>query len=352
MEIEQVDVSNNNNISQNENITTNRDYFEKLLSPEFSDIDRNFILSGFGESIEYLDREEIEDNFKFLKRLKLDNHWTEDETMIFQSILIQEEYQGVKEAFAEHVCYRRLMHYIGSDSKDGKEETNIYGLKITGTMDSFQFYNQEVDTAKVLEKLEREADDKGKEEDDKPDYLRITYADSDGDSVEIINAPVKFNDNRQGPNCPYDMLSQSVTNFYDIDFDGYSGSKIGMLYKYEFGTNPGEGMKLYKCGFDLLRSFKVDCKCLIKVFIGSRKRVNCWVKEWRCKPGIWYNFAEQLLPNDDKKRSHMIMAFSEYEEVCFEVMGIRTFPEYKAYQTSKRYDPFKHGFMPYIGLEE
>ena len=126
------------------------------------------------------------------------------------------------------------------------------------------------------------------------------------------------------------------------------GDKEDVFFIHEFNQLSEKSTKISKY-FNLLRCFKVDVKCFVQVFIGGKRSKNSWVKDFDCKPGIWYNFSENLIPNNEDRKQHKIVGYNyNVEEIHFEIMGIKLNEDENFYVAKEIYNPFTYGFRPYF----
>ncbi|MEI7986379.1 MAG: hypothetical protein WCI55_12200 [Armatimonadota bacterium] len=244
--------------------------------------------------------------------------WTENMAENFQiSILTQPEWEGVSYAFMNHPAYR---HLVGSHdhSRLGRSpgSTNMReqweeGNKFTLYRDDSQSVNNNNNNSTS-------------------NRTKIVFTEEETPLIRD----------------PYDLHEELVEDCEEIEML-VAHSKRGVTYVYGAklieGTREPLGFK-----FDLLRAFRSDTDCVIRMEFGSfeQEKSSKWCKDMDVCQNIWYNFAEDLLPiNSGELNLKVSFLGAEEESINLKIMGVYMTESEREQQELNLQ---KNGFDPYL----
>lgn len=295
----------------------NRGYLYNLLAGTFDAADTRTILDGYGPVIYALDHETIDDTANFLKRLWKASFWSEDECIIFQTMILgADELSGFNQVFSRHTMYKNLI---------SQEES----IQITRLPPS-QLSNSN-DNNNILEMIPA---------------VKLLRPSTPVPRCKLLN--------EERPEDRYDLYADPdpIEDLEMLDFlqVGKEFGGITFIQKEEIHFNAPYQINTI---FNLLRAFKVDFVCEVTVFMGAKGEKDSWAKDFIAVPGVWINFAEKLLPHNLHFFGLKILVRSENPgKTSIQIMGIKleSLERNSLLETlmNKEIDPYDHGFRRYF----
>ena len=304
---------------------------------------------GEESPLHYLEKEDLQDLFGFLGRLKRLDFWDDEDVIRFQTMVLTDtEKSGILEVFKSHTMYKRIVN--------GDE-----GPSITYHMEPIHDNNTPSPRPPIvtfrrapaeLMMMNYEADSETAR-DSSRDRMAGVMAIDDARSV-IANSKENLIDICVNP---YKVHNTIVYDFEEIEMTRVEPEYEGILYVTEIGTAPRETID-FGAMFHYLRAFRVDTKCTVVVSVGSLDLPNSWAKDIVACPGAWINFAEAMLPCNQLLLPVEVKILShdpnDHDEVNICVMGVhlRRGPADALAESLTKVPPnlLRLGFRPYFTL--
>jgi hypothetical protein len=358
------------------------------------------ILKGYVNSgkLETMEAQEVILEARALNELWKKKAWTAEIAEGFQiSILTQPEWEGVSHAFLDHPAYRHLVGIAATQDYD--QAPQLVTKQQAKNMREQWEQSSDITLHKDSNSQWTEVRDSEGRVTLHKDVISIS-----GDRIKTWDRSSSSsggvtNDNNAKPRIvfteevddllddPYDVYEDLVEDCEEIEML-VAHSRRGITYVY--GTRlVAEQSENLGTKFDLLRCFRVDTDCIIRLELGSRqedsnfetdlfgvmreKNVGSfgsgssnslgdrstpgagssgssssaprWCKDIDVYKNIWYNFSEGLIPvNSSKLNIRMTFIGCEERRINAKIMGVYLTEAERDQQDS---DLVRRGFNPY-----